>query len=80
MLKKKGKLNLLVPAKKFAYTKLDKELGHHRRYEKQEIISKLTKSGYHITIFNSIVSLLRKIESVIPVPLGISLIVVARKT
>jgi len=112
ILKKDGKLILLVPAKKFAYTKLDKELGHHRRYEKNELIEKLQKTNYtiellyffnivglvswyvrdkvkrngvnlkpyHITIFDSIVPVLRIIESIIPTPLGISLIVVARKS
>src|SRR3989344_2255624 len=46
MLKSNGRLILLVPAKKIAYTKLDKELGHFRRYEKKEIIKKLVKNGY----------------------------------
>lgn len=112
LLKKDGKLVLLVPAKKYAYTKLDKELGHFRRYEKNELYEKLQKTGYriekiyflnivglaswylrdkvkrkdinikpyHITIFDKIVPFLRKIESFISVPVGISLIVVAQKT
>ncbi|OGH38267.1 MAG: hypothetical protein A3B44_01295 [Candidatus Levybacteria bacterium RIFCSPLOWO2_01_FULL_38_21] len=46
MLRNNGRLILLVPAKKIAYTKLDKELGHFRRYEKREIIKKLRKNGY----------------------------------
>lgn len=111
MLKVGGKIVLLVPAKKFAYTKLDKKLGHYRRYEKDEIIHKLNQSGYQIEkiyffnilgllswtvrdkltrtnielkpyqikIFDLMVPALRKIESVFSVPLGISLIVVARK-
>lgn len=111
MLKENGKVVLLIPAKKFAYTKLDRELGHLRRYEKSEIIQKLIDAGYvidkiyflnivgllswyirdkvkkkninlkpyHISIFDSIVPLLRKIESFIKVPIGISLIVVAKK-
>lgn len=48
MLKKKGKLLLLVPAKRGAYTKLDKDLGHFRRYEKDEVIAKLEQSGFVI--------------------------------
>jgi len=104
-------LLLLVPAKKGAYTRLDKELGHFRRYEKDELLEKLKKSGYevenvhffnfvgliswyvrdkvkrkninlkpyHIRMFDSIVPFLRAIESHIKPPLGISLIVVARK-
>lgn len=48
LLKRKGKLLLLVPAKKKAFTKLDTELGHYRRYEKQELINKLVSSGYKV--------------------------------
>lgn len=110
VLKPNGTLILLVPAKKKAYTKLDKELGHFRRYEKEELLTKLTQNGYkvdklyyfnivglmswyirdkvnknninlkpyHITIFDSVVPTLRVIESIIEVPMGISLIAVAR--
>ena len=111
LLKNKGKLVMLVPAKRIAYTKLDKELGHYRRYEKDEIKEKLKKAGYkvekiyffnivgliswyvrdkvkrkninlkpyHIALFDKIVPILRFIESKITVPVGISLIVVAKK-
>jgi SAM-dependent methyltransferase len=48
LLKKGGKLVLLVPAKQFAYSKLDRELGHFRRYEKKELLDKLTNTGYKI--------------------------------
>lgn len=43
-----GNLVLLVPAKKMAYNKLDKSLGHHRRYEKKELVEKLEKAGYEV--------------------------------
>lgn len=111
LLKKRGKLLLLVPAKKRAYTKLDNELGHYRRYEKEELIEKLETTGfvidriyffnivgllswtvrdkvsrnkkalkpYHIRIFDSIVPFLRFIESKVKIPVGISLIVIAKK-
>lgn len=111
ILKENGKLLLLVPAKKIAFTKLDQELGHIRRYEKKELKEKLLRNkftiekmyffnivgllswvirdkvmrknihlqSHHIKIFDSIVPMLRVIESIIPVPVGISLIVVARK-
>lgn len=111
MLKAGGKVILLVPAKKLAYTQLDKELGHYRRYEKQELINKLQEAAfsiekiyyfnivgivswtvrdkvsrnkkalkpYQIRIFDSIVPILRFIESKVTVPIGISLIVVAKK-
>jgi SAM-dependent methyltransferase len=112
ILNKNGKLILLVPAKRKAYTKLDRELGHFRRYEKEELSEKLERSGYkvdkiyyfnivgliswyirdkvktnnvnlkpyHIKIFDSIIPFLRMVESVIKIPMGISLIVVARKS
>ena len=111
MLKKDGELVLLVPAKKFAFTKLDRELGHYRRYEKRELVMKLEKTGYrvekiyffnivgliswyfrdkvkreninlkpyHIAIFDKIVPFLRSIETRIRPPVGISLIVIAKK-
>jgi len=111
ILRKGGKLLLLVPAKKIAYTKLDKELGHFRRYEEKELIHIIKKSGFtiekiyyfnivgllswivrdkverqkiqlnaqHIKIFDSIVPILRRIESIVKIPVGISLIVIAKK-
>lgn len=48
MLDKGGNIVLLVPAKKFAYTKLDKNLGHFRRYEKSELKQKLEKAGFFV--------------------------------
>lgn len=48
LLDKKGKIILLVPAKQFAYTNLDRELGHFRRYEKKELKDKLTKAGFKV--------------------------------
>lgn len=48
MLKKNGKLLLLIPAKKIAYTRLDKNLGHFRRYEKDELSKKLKVSKFTV--------------------------------
>jgi 2-polyprenyl-3-methyl-5-hydroxy-6-metoxy-1,4-benzoquinol methylase len=48
LLRNKGKLLLLVPAKEFAFTQLDKELGHYRRYEKDDLIKKLQSTGFTI--------------------------------
>ena len=39
---------MLVPAKKFAFNKLDKNLGHYRRYEKQELKEKLENAGFKL--------------------------------
>lgn len=107
-----GRLILFLPAKKIAYTNLDRILGHHRRYEKQELISKLKKTGFHvekvyffniigllswivrdkferkdfhlkpyqIAAFDIIVPVLKRIERIVPIPIGISLIAVAQKT
>ncbi len=111
LLKKNGELMLLVPAKQFAYTRLDKDLGHYRRYEKKELREKVENAGfiinemfyfnivgllswiirdkvereniqlkpYQVALFDSIVPILRVIESTIKPPVGISLIVRARK-
>jgi len=111
ILKGNGVILLLVPAKKFAYTKLDKALGHFRRYEKNELKEKLERSGfvvehifffnivglmswmirdrmeqthtslrpYQIWLFEKIVPILALFERFIPIPMGISLIAVARK-
>jgi len=48
VLKPSGRLLLLVPAKKWAYTDLDKQLGHFRRYEKKELGEKLAKASFQI--------------------------------
>ncbi len=106
-----GRLILLLPAKKLAYTNLDKVLGHYRRYEKEELIKKLEDAGfivetmnffnivglvswvirdkferknfhlkpYQIAIFDMLVPVLKIIERLVRMPVGISLIAVARK-
>lgn len=111
LLKSNGNLVVLVPAKKFAFSDLDKNLGHYRRYEKNELESKLSKAGFtvgkitffnivgllswlvrnwvtkndnhlnksHVKIFDSIVPFLQFIEPKSKLPVGISLIAVARK-
>jgi len=50
-----GRLILLVPAIRGLYNGLDKELGHFRRYNRAELIQKLTRNGFrccHINYFN----------------------------
>jgi 2-polyprenyl-3-methyl-5-hydroxy-6-metoxy-1,4-benzoquinol methylase len=110
VLKPSGRLLLLVPAKKWAYTDLDRQLGHFRRYEKKELGEKLAKASfqieklyffniiglmswiirdklqrsgglrpYQISLFDTIVPILKRIESKISMPLGISLIAIAQK-
>ena len=110
VLKPSGRLLLLVPAKKWAYTDLDRQLGHFRRYEKKELAEKLAKASfqieklyffniiglmswiirdklqrsgglrpYQISSFDIIVPVLKRIESKISMPVGISLIAIAQK-
>ncbi len=43
-----GRLILLVPAHKFLYGSLDKGLDHVTRYEKGELIAKLTETGFSV--------------------------------
>lgn len=106
-----GKVILLVPAKRFAYSSLDRSLGHFRRYEKKELKDKVESSGFiieklyyfnfvgllswiirdriikneeslaakHVSAFDWIVPFLHKIEDVVEIPVGISLICIARK-
>ena len=48
ILKKNGHLIVSVPALKFLYGIRDKEIGHRRRYAKDELIEKLRESGFDI--------------------------------
>ena len=110
LLKPSGRLLLLVPSKKWAYTDLDRQLGHFRRYEKKELAEKLVKASFQIeklyffniigllswiirdkiprseglsssqiSLFESMVPILKPIESKVRMPLGISLIAIAQK-
>jgi 2-polyprenyl-3-methyl-5-hydroxy-6-metoxy-1,4-benzoquinol methylase len=110
VLKPSGRLLLLVPAKRWAYTELDRQLGHFRRYEKEELAEKLAKASFRIeklyffniiglmswiirdkiqrsgglrpfqiSSFDTIVPILKRIESKISMPVGISLIAIAQK-
>lgn len=50
-----GRLILLVPALKGLYNRLDRELGHIRRYSRKELAQKISNSGLKIlslTYFN----------------------------
>lgn len=110
VLKPSGRLLLLVPAKRWAYTALDKQLGHFRRYEERELREKLVNASFHIeklyffniigllcwiiqdkiqpsgglrptqiSLFDAIVPILKRVESKIRMPSGISLIAIAQK-
>lgn len=46
--KRKGTLNLFVPARPEIYAPIDKDFGHFRRYTRKDIIEKLGKAGFTI--------------------------------
>lgn len=48
LLKSGGYLNLLVPAVRFAFGSLDKEMKHFRRYSKSELEKKLKLSDFEV--------------------------------
>jgi SAM-dependent methyltransferase len=43
-----GHCIIVVPAGRWLYTNLDEELGHCRRYSRQELQEKMTKAGFEI--------------------------------
>ena len=48
LLKNEGTLIISVPAIKSFYGERDKKVGHYRRYDKKELIKKVTNTGYVI--------------------------------
>ena len=48
MLKKNGKLILIVPAGQWLYSSLDQANGHYRRYSKETLARTLTKNNFRI--------------------------------
>ena len=52
-----GRVVLVVPALRALYGETDRAIGHHRRYERDEILEKLRQAGFaleHSSTFNSI--------------------------
>lgn len=47
-LKPNGVLVLYVPAHMVLYSNFDEEVGHYRRYDKSELVSKLITAGYKV--------------------------------
>src|SRR5262249_576320 len=41
-----GKMALLVPAHQFLYGEFDRAVGHYRRYDKRELLTKLKQAGF----------------------------------
>jgi SAM-dependent methyltransferase len=50
LLKDSGQLIISVPALKSLYGKRDLKIGHFRRYNKEELIRKLTDTGFRIQV------------------------------
>lgn len=48
LLKKNGKLILLVPAHRFLYGEIDRSIGHFRRYNKTGLIKQLEGLGFKV--------------------------------
>jgi len=48
LLRPGGKLLLLVPAHPYLYCRLDKELGHFRRYRRRELVRLLEQLGFQV--------------------------------
>ncbi|MFH1428269.1 MAG: class I SAM-dependent methyltransferase [Candidatus Margulisiibacteriota bacterium] len=48
LLRENGELIIVVPAYQWCYGVRDKEIGHFRRYDKKDIVSKLIKNGFVI--------------------------------
>jgi hypothetical protein len=100
---------LLVPALRALYGSLDRALDHHRRYAREELVTKLRSAGFEVerswffnllgvagwyvnsrvlrrttfppvqlTLYDALVPLFR-LESRFRLPLGMSLIAIARK-
>ena len=51
LLEPEGKFILTTPGRKDLYNQTDIALGHIRRYEKEELITKLRKAGFKIILF-----------------------------
>ena len=52
-----GRIVLVVPSLRSLFGEIDRAIGHHRRYERGELIEKLTAAGFqveHVSSFNSI--------------------------
>ncbi len=49
ILAKGGKLLLVAPAFSSLYCSLDRNLGHHRRYDRARLLKMLKTAGFHIT-------------------------------
>ncbi len=47
-IKSGGSLIIYVPAFQFLYSQLDEKVGHYRRYEKRDLLLKLTEAGFRI--------------------------------
>jgi glycosyltransferase involved in cell wall biosynthesis len=104
-----GRFHLFAPAHQWLFGTMDRNLGHYRRYGKEELRKKLENAGFRVLLlkyfnragilgwflngkvfgrkelpsfqlrlYNSLVPLF-KIEEILPLPFGASLVAVAEK-
>ncbi len=109
-LKENGYLLIFVPALSWLYSSFDREIGHYRRYHKNNLVSITQIAQFNIvqakyvdmlgivpwyiflvllrqnlsptgvSLYNKLITpLARKIESVVPPPLGKNLLLIAQK-
>jgi len=110
LLKKNGRIILLVPAFRFLFGEPDRAQNHYRRYSRGEIMQKMRVSGFTIekifpmnfigvlawfyhsrilqlrihrardmNLFDKCVPLFQRIERIVPIPFGLSYIVIGKK-
>ncbi len=44
-----GVVKILVPARMEIYSNMDKNVGHYRRYDKKDLVSKFTSAGFEVS-------------------------------
>jgi SAM-dependent methyltransferase len=57
LLRPGGRVVLIVPALRALYGEIDRAIGHHRRYEREEVCEKLAGANFeieHVSTFNAI--------------------------
>ncbi len=53
----RGRVVVIVPAMRRLYGEIDRAIGHHRRYDRADLVGKLESAGFaveHLSAFNSI--------------------------
>ena len=75
ILKNNGRLILYLPHSRYLWTELDELVGHHRRYDKKDLVSKLERNGFqikHVEYVDFIGSLVITFTKLLRIKLGYS--------